>query len=368
MMMQELVFVAPNASMRRAMDDYRREHLERGERQIFGGAWLEQVGSFAEWLHLVKMNADIRRVPPHWVQSSTFCVIRKSDGYLVGMADIHHTLNAFLRDAGGHLSYGVRPTQRGRGYGTQILRMSLSYLHQIGVQHALINCARNNVPAVRTIEKNGGRPVSSYRHAAGYSVLRYWMSTSVQPHVQTDAQQTTQLRLADGRQVQLRFVQPSDAEALAKLFKQTERESVYLSREPDELRISVQDAARTIEQVLHDQRRIWLVALAGDELIARCSVNYMQKRERFMHCATLEIELLRAYWNQGVGTMMLDYALGWAVENGYEQAQVCVNANDARTLHVFEKFGFRQIGRVPDACRYPDATYADLVLLFTKLQ
>ena len=366
-MMRELVFVAPDASMRRAIESYRQEHFAYGEQHIYGGAWMEQVPDFSEWLHIVRANADERSVSRSWVVSTTLCVLRKADGYLVGMVDIHHALNDFLKTAGGHLSYGVRPSQRGRGYGTQILNMALEELARLDVKRVMINCDAANLPAIRTIEKNGGVPSGEFEGVGGRRMIRFRMQPQTPAQPKPNA--APELFLKDGRRVTIRSAEEKDAHALAALFRRTERESVYLSREPDELRISAKDAEATIRQVNAAPKRLWLVAEAegDDRIIARCSVNYFHRRERFQHCASIEIEILRAYWNQGIGSMMIDLALGWAYEKGFEQAQVYINAADVRTIHVFEKFGFRIVGRIPNACRYPDATYADMLLLYMKL-
>lgn len=369
--MHELFFAVPDVSMRQVIEAYRHEYLVNGENVIYGGAWMERVASFQDWLQLVRANADERMVDPQWVRSDTMCVFRKHDRRLVGMVDIHQRLNDFLRTAGGHISYGVRPSMRNRGYGTQILDMALAYCADIGIECVMLNCARDNIAALRTIEKNQAQYDGEFVDPAGHVMCRYLVPMGYQHGKGFDAVAQTasqsQLILPDGQKIIVRSVQNSDAAALARLFRQTERESIYLSREPDELRITQQEALATIQQVKRDPKRHWLVALAGDELIGRCSVNYSQKRERFMHYAAIEIELLRKYWNRGIGTWMLDLALGWAVENGYEMVQVYVNALDVRTLHLFEKFGFQVSGRIPRACRYPDATYADMMILTMQL-
>ncbi|WP_408582003.1 GNAT family N-acetyltransferase [Enterococcus avium] len=48
--------------------------------------------------------------------------------------DIRHELNEFLREFGGHIGFGVRPTERGKGYATEILRLGLKYCEILGLE------------------------------------------------------------------------------------------------------------------------------------------------------------------------------------------------------------------------------------------
>ena len=369
--MQDLIFVEPTLSMQFEIEAYRNEHFANGEREIFGGAWMERVSRYTDWLQLVRANTNPQTVNPNWVPSSTYCVMSKKDNSLIGMVDIHHQLNDFLAASGGHISYSVRPSKRNRGYGTRILHMALAMCAQkFDIDEVVISCAKSNYAAIRTFEHNDATLVQEYRHVNGQIMAEYHID--VQQHLKSYVKKQKsaaypKFKLKDGLQVTIRTVEPDDAKSLLELFRNVERESFFITREPDEHRITVEETVKTIEEVLADEKRTWLVAEVDDRIIARCSVNRVRKGERFAHSAAVEIEELRPYWNLGLGTMMIDYALGWADQNGYEQVQIFINASDDRTVHVFEKFGFRIVGRLADACRYPDATYADMLILQLKL-
>lgn len=113
-----LIFLKPEAVPRASVLDYKAEHVHHGERKIHGSARLDAL-DYEAWLQRVRDNADARTVHADWAVESTFFAVHKADGRIVGMADIRHSLaNAFLRDYGGHIGYGVRPTERGKGYAT----------------------------------------------------------------------------------------------------------------------------------------------------------------------------------------------------------------------------------------------------------
>ena len=51
-------------------------------------------------------------LPEGMVLATQFLCIRKSDNRLVGMIQVRHYLNDFLRTFGGHIGYSVRPSER----------------------------------------------------------------------------------------------------------------------------------------------------------------------------------------------------------------------------------------------------------------
>ncbi len=44
--------------------------------------------------------------------ASSFLGCVEADNIIIGMVDIRHNLNDFLRDFGGHIGFGVRPFER----------------------------------------------------------------------------------------------------------------------------------------------------------------------------------------------------------------------------------------------------------------
>lgn len=57
---------------------------------------------------------------------------------MIGIVDIHHSLNEFLASYGGHIGYGVRPSERGKGYAVQILNMALDFAKTIPLDRVML--------------------------------------------------------------------------------------------------------------------------------------------------------------------------------------------------------------------------------------
>ncbi len=146
--------IRPTAEMKEAALDYRQEHFDHNETVINGSELLDKTESYEEWLKSVSDNASPETVNPNWVVTDTFFAVDDNDR-IIGIIDLRHTLNDFLKDFG-NCGYSVRPSERCKGYATEMLRQLLDVARAAGLQELHLSVERDNVPSVKTIVKNGG--------------------------------------------------------------------------------------------------------------------------------------------------------------------------------------------------------------------
>ncbi|MBQ9959367.1 MAG: GNAT family N-acetyltransferase, partial [Oscillospiraceae bacterium] len=82
--------------------------------------------------------------------------VRKSDDKLVGMLQVRHCFNDYLKQYGGHIGYSVRPSERRRGVAKEMLHAALPFCREAGLERLLITCIEGNTGSEKTILANGG--------------------------------------------------------------------------------------------------------------------------------------------------------------------------------------------------------------------
>ncbi len=154
--MHELQLQLPTLEHKKAAEDFKKEFFENGETVINGSALLDQL-EYDEWLEYNIKNRDKSTASPNWVPATTFFAVREQDNKIVGIIDIRHNLdNKFLSEYGGHIGFSVRPTERKKGYATEMLKMALIYAKTLGLQKVMLGCFSDNIASIKTIVKCGG--------------------------------------------------------------------------------------------------------------------------------------------------------------------------------------------------------------------
>ena len=133
---------------------FRQEFFDAGEHVINGSELLDQTDDYEDWLKSVTDNTDKETVNPDWVVTGTFFAFDDNEK-IVGIIDLRHTLNDFLKDFG-NSGYSVRPSQRRKGYASAMLKSLLDVARQNGMDDLHLSVEKSNIPSIKTITKNGG--------------------------------------------------------------------------------------------------------------------------------------------------------------------------------------------------------------------
>lgn len=129
---------------------------------------------FASYLRYLQEEEIGENLQPGWVTNSTYWLVNEQ-GQIAGAVNIRHDLTERLLNTGGHIGYGVVPSQRKKGYATAILEQSLQKTRELGLKRVLVVCDEGNIGSEKTIVKNGGVFESEFIEEDGNVVRRFWI-------------------------------------------------------------------------------------------------------------------------------------------------------------------------------------------------
>lgn len=129
---------------------------------INGSGGLDRyLDDYDGWLK--KLENDRNCIPSEEkVPAETYFLVRESDNKIVGMINIRLCLNERLSKFAGHIGYGIRPTERRKGYNKVNLYLGLKCLKEHGVKEAFLDCEKNNPASSKTMIALGGKLKREY--------------------------------------------------------------------------------------------------------------------------------------------------------------------------------------------------------------
>lgn len=170
---QDIILVDPTEALEGAFYDFMDEYRAAGE--VFRGADPEEVRfNFAAYVQKLRNYALGVGLREGYVSENIYWLVRA--GRILGTCRLRHRLTESLRDLGGHIGYGVRPSERSKGCATRMLSLCLDKARQRNLRRVMITCRSDNLASARVIEKKDGVLESeSPCQATGQMTRRYWI-------------------------------------------------------------------------------------------------------------------------------------------------------------------------------------------------
>lgn len=159
--MDKLKHIRPTKEYEKDAINYIREFYKYNSDINGAGGLKRYLDDYDNWLK--KLENDRNQIPDEKnVPAETYFLVRESDNKIVGMINIRLVLNERLRKEGGHIGYGIRPTERRKGYNKLNLYLGLKCLKEHGVKEAFLDCNKNNLGSAKTIKALGGELTKEY--------------------------------------------------------------------------------------------------------------------------------------------------------------------------------------------------------------
>ncbi len=109
---------------------------------------------FQKWLVLQEQWDKGEGLPVGYVAQTVYWLYK--DSIPIGIGKIRHSLTPASRKNGGNIGYAISLPYRGKGYGTEILRLLLIEAKNIGVKEIILTIDKGNIASRRVCENNRG--------------------------------------------------------------------------------------------------------------------------------------------------------------------------------------------------------------------
>lgn len=158
-------------------DEYMQSELIFGIDRFEGIRDFEKLEklNFEDWIEDLEKNKYEENLPESYSPHTLYLAINDNDE-IVGAIGIRWKQVPILMAFGGLIGYSIRPSQRGKGYASEMLKLALNKFKNTSIDNVLITCKDFNLASKKVIEKNGGIYENTYiNNDDGYTYLRYWI-------------------------------------------------------------------------------------------------------------------------------------------------------------------------------------------------
>lgn len=173
----------------------------------------------------------------------------------------------------------------------------------------------------------------------------------------------SKVKLNSGVEILLKTPQVDDAENLLEFMRLMYSETDFMAKTAEQAqKISVEGERKFLENMILSPTETMVAAYKDGKIIANCGIN-VYGLQKYSHRATLGISVLKEYWSNGVGSVLMEHTLNFAKGQGIEQVELTTVSENARAISLYKKFGFRQTGTIPRAQNLGGGKYYDYIYM-----
>lgn len=159
--MDKLFLEVPSIERKEDAIEYLKENVEYGS-ELNGTGGMDRCledFSYEDWLQELERRKDkeyLKRIKR--CESKTFFITRKSDSKIIGMINVRYNIaKERLENGASHIGYGIRPTERRKGYAKVGLFLGLLEERKLNEKEVLLDCTVDNIGSNKVIQALGGR-------------------------------------------------------------------------------------------------------------------------------------------------------------------------------------------------------------------
>lgn len=171
------------------------------------------------------------------------------------------------------------------------------------------------------------------------------------------------VNLKDKTECILRSPDEQDAEKMIEYLKITSKETYFMVRYPEEIKITVNEEKEHLKNNLLSDKNIMIAAFVNDELAGNASISCVRNHIKLKHRGAFGISIKEKYWNNGLGSILLKTIIEQAQKIGYEQIELGVFEDNKRAQALYKKHGFEVWGNIKNAYKLKDESYRDEIIM-----
>lgn len=158
--MDRLFLEVPTIDRKEEALDYLEEHVKYNSLINGTGSMDDCLDgiTYEDWLLEIERRKDIEYLNKiNRCLSKTFFVVRENDNRIVGMINVRYNISLDkLESWASHVGYGIRPSERRKGYAKVALYLALLEEKRLGEERVLLECTTDNIGSNKTILALGG--------------------------------------------------------------------------------------------------------------------------------------------------------------------------------------------------------------------
>lgn len=164
-------------------------------------------------------------------------------------------------------------------------------------------------------------------------------------------------------EILIRAAKPTDAPAILDYLNQVGGESTnLLFTEGSFAKTTIAEEEAIIKKMSDGPNSTMIMALDGPLVVSVSSLNG-SPHPRAVHRTSLAISVSKSHWNRGIGFMVLTRLIEIAKEKKLNIIDLEVKADNEAAIHLYQKAGFKEIGRYPHFIKIDEQYYDGLLMV-----
>lgn len=161
----------------------------------------------------------------------------------------------------------------------------------------------------------------------------------------------------------IREAEPNDAAELVAFLNRVSLETDFTSLDGDGILLTSEEMEIFLNKQASWDNQITLLAFLNDKIAGIVNITADQ-RKRVRHIGDLFIVIGKKYWNNGLGSLLLEEAIEWAQASGIlRRLQLTVQTRNQAAVHLYQKHGFVIEGRQERGAYIEEGEFIDVYLM-----